>query len=143
MCDDGDTYAVEQGGKSCFSFPLKRVSALLRRTSHQLLSHFPETQSDRLIVGAAGRFFLLTLRKVFASYPFHLGRSRQVERGLSALLNREQERLEQLHSPGGRADHPRRKITGSDTRMQRVHGDPCSLKSTSQFIRRKGRASFA
>ncbi len=77
----------------------------------------------------------MTLHKVFAIHPLHLGRSRQVERGLSALLGREQERLGQLHRPGGRADHPRRKISGSDTWMQRVHGDPSSLKSMSQFIR--------
>src|SRR6266699_1390112 len=107
---------------------VNRVSGLPRRRSHELLSHFPQTRSDRLIVGAAGRWLLLTLHKVFASHLIHLGRSCQVERGLSTLLCCEQEWLEQLLRPGGRADHPRRKITGRDPRMQRVDGDPGSLK---------------
>src|SRR2546421_12836767 len=111
------------------SYQIKSGSALLRRTSYQLLSHFPQTRTDRLIVRAAGRLFLLALHKVFARHPFHLGRSRQVERGLSALLDREQERLEHLHRQGGRAVHPVPKITGSDPRMQSGYGDPCSLKS--------------
>src|SRR5579863_5957429 len=95
----------------------KRVSSRLRRTRYQLLSHSPETQPDRLIIGAAGRFFLLTLDNVFARYPFHLGRSRQIERGLSALIYGKQERLDQLHHQGGRAGHTVYKITGNDTRM--------------------------
>src|SRR5437764_5029951 len=113
---------------------VKSVSGLLPRRSHELLSHFPQTRSDRLIVGAAGRWFLLTLHKVFASHLIHLGRSRQVERGLSTLLCCEQERLEQLYRPGGRTDHPVGKIRGRDPRMQRVHADPGSLKSARQFI---------
>ena len=44
----------------------------LRRTSHQLLSHFPQTRSDGLIVGALGRCCLVALHKVFARHSFHL-----------------------------------------------------------------------
>src|SRR2546427_8078557 len=48
-----------------------------------------------------------------------------------------------MSPPPGAGPAPlRRKITGSDTRMQRVHGDPCSLKSTSQFIRREEKSQL-
>src|SRR5579859_5686897 len=75
-------------------------------TRHQLLTDPPEMLCKFLIVRASGGPFLLLLHKVFAAHSFQLGRGRQVELILRALLDRDHERAQKLYHPGHHACNP-------------------------------------
>src|SRR2546426_322136 len=106
----------------------------LLRKPGQLLADPPESSGDLFITRFLRRLLLFLLREVFSAYSFHVGRRRQIDRGLGSSLRSHHEESHEFRDEARPTEGSAPDVCRDRAGVKTIRGNACSFQPPRKLV---------